>query len=127
MHIPKNYKDACFSIIIILSIMIYVFLLFLQIRRFMLRKREKKPAGLFMLYMMTPRVWPILTVTRIIRGEMLKRWSQAKYAMEVFTAMMDEKDLMRIYPMSEFGDEYEEIKGSDPNRVETVHNWTSIN
>ena len=43
-------------------------------------------------------------------GQMLKRWSQAKYAMEVFTAMMDPNDVMRIYPMSDFGDKYIEIK-----------------
>ncbi|MBR3358684.1 MAG: VWA domain-containing protein [Solobacterium sp.] len=58
-------------------------------------------------------------------GEMLLRWSQAKYAMEVFTAMMDEKDIMRIYPMSDYGDKYIELKGSDSKRVETVHNWTT--
>ena len=32
----------------------------------------------------------------------LDRWGQAKYAMEVFAAMLEEKDTMRIYYMSDF-------------------------
>jgi hypothetical protein len=32
----------------------------------------------------------------------LDRWGQAKYAMEVFAAMLEEKDIMRVYYMSDF-------------------------
>ncbi|MDR2596755.1 MAG: hypothetical protein LBC76_05470 [Treponema sp.] len=35
-------------------------------------------------------------------GEYLDRWVQAKYAMEVFAAMLDEKDTMSVYFMSDF-------------------------
>ena len=32
----------------------------------------------------------------------LDRWCQAKYALEVFAAMLDEKDTMNVYAMSDF-------------------------
>jgi len=35
-------------------------------------------------------------------GVYFDRWAQAKYAMEVFAAMLEEKDTMRVYYMSDF-------------------------
>ena len=54
----------------------------------------------------------------------LVRWSQAKYAMEVFTALMGERDTMTIFPMSENengGNGSVSVRGSDSNRVRNVH------
>lgn len=60
------------------------------------------------------------------------RWSQAKYALEVFTAMMGEKDTLNIFTMSEFDPLNPEmkkhvmtVKGSDKNRVKSVHDMNS--
>lgn len=39
------------------------------------------------------------------------RWSQAKYALEVFAAMMGKDDRMVIYPMSSYS--YRDLKGED--------------
>ncbi|MBR4445251.1 MAG: hypothetical protein IKS37_05100 [Solobacterium sp.] len=58
-------------------------------------------------------------------GEMRVRWSQAKYAMEVFAAMMEENDQMVVFPMSLRGDSNLTIKGKDVKRVESIHNWNS--
>ena len=58
-------------------------------------------------------------------GKMTMRWSQAKYAMEVFAAMMEENDMMQIFPMSLRGESNRTIKGSDVKRVENVHDWNS--
>ena len=52
------------------------------------------------------------------------RWSQAKYAMEVFAALMGAGDTMSIFPMSqnENGANFSfPVNGSDSNRVRTVH------
>ena len=54
-------------------------------------------------------------------GSFIERWSQAKYAMEVFSAMMSKNDVMNIYPMSIEGELGLTIKGSDVNRVKAVH------
>ena len=54
-------------------------------------------------------------------GTFIERWSQAKYAMEVFSAMMSKNDTMNIYPMSIEGKLGITVKGSDPNRVKAVH------
>ena len=51
------------------------------------------------------------------------RWCQAKYAMEVFCAMMDENDIMNIYAMNR--SDILTIDGGDPLRVEKVHAMTS--
>lgn len=57
-------------------------------------------------------------------------WSQAKYALEVFTAMMGENDTLHIYNMSDFDTERQgrkersgviTIKGSQSDRVKKVH------
>ena len=58
-------------------------------------------------------------------GDMRARWSQAKYAMEVFAAMMEESDQMVVFPMSLRGDSNLTIKGSDSKRVDSIHNWNS--
>ncbi|MDO5106960.1 MAG: hypothetical protein Q4D39_01655, partial [Coriobacteriaceae bacterium] len=54
-------------------------------------------------------------------GNPLDRWSQAKYALEVFSAMLGENDVMNIYPMSLEGEIGFTLYGSDPDRVSTVH------
>lgn len=51
------------------------------------------------------------------------RWCQAKYAMEVFCAMMGENDVMNIYAMN--NPEILTLDGGDPARVEKVHAMTS--
>jgi len=62
----------------------------------------------------------------------LDRWGQAKYAMEVFAAMLEEKDTMRVYYMSDFdtttggnrnANPRIEIRGSEPSgeRVARIH------
>jgi hypothetical protein len=66
-------------------------------------------------------------------GSYLDRWGQAKYAMEVFAAMLEERDTMRVYYMSEFdvlaggrvnAPPKHTISGSQPagQRVATIHN-----
>jgi hypothetical protein len=67
-------------------------------------------------------------------GVYVDRWAQAKYAMEVFAAMLDPKDTMRVYYMSDFDNiglnkgkldapHRIEIKGSASakDRVDRVH------
>lgn len=54
-------------------------------------------------------------------GTYVERWSQAKYAMEVFCAMMSDSDEMNIYPMSQAGKKGLTLMGSDKNRVSKVH------
>lgn len=51
------------------------------------------------------------------------RWCQAKYAMEVFCAMMGEEDTMNIFSMNR--SEVLTVKGDDPDRVAKVHAMTS--
>lgn len=51
------------------------------------------------------------------------RWCQAKYAMEVFCAMMGEDDTMNIFSMNR--SEVLRVKGDDPDRVVKVHAMTS--
>ena len=58
-------------------------------------------------------------------GIMLKRWSQARYAMEVFAAMMEESDEMLVFPMSLRGESNLTLKGKDSKRVESLHKWNS--
>ncbi|MBR5970013.1 MAG: VWA domain-containing protein, partial [Lachnospiraceae bacterium] len=58
-------------------------------------------------------------------GVPIKRWSQAKYAMEVFAAMMGSDDIMVIYPMSQNGAPGLTLKGSDQNRVKTIHDMNT--
>ena len=53
--------------------------------------------------------------------QFIERWSQAKYAMEVFSAMMSKDDVMNIYPMSIEGKLGLTVRGDDPNRVQAVH------
>lgn len=60
------------------------------------------------------------------------RWCEAKYALEVFTAMMGEEDTINIYQMSEFDPTADTrsgkiitVKGSDSKRVATVHDMNS--
>ncbi len=52
------------------------------------------------------------------------RWCKAKYALEVFCAMMGAEDEMNIYSMNR--PEVVSLRGSDPGRVETVHAMTSM-
>lgn len=51
------------------------------------------------------------------------RWCQAKYAMEVFCAMMGGEDTMNIFSMNR--SEVLTVKGDDPDRVAKVHAMTS--
>ena len=72
----------------------------------------------------------------MIYGDNNMRWCRAKYAMEVFCAMMGEDDVMNIYLMSSFdvgtGTPYNgaqipalTLKGSDSRRVAKVHEMNS--
>lgn len=54
-------------------------------------------------------------------GNYITRWSHAKYAMEVFCAMMGDNDVMNIFPMSKEGGLGLTVYGNDPNRVAAVH------
>ena len=54
-------------------------------------------------------------------GKNIPRWSQAKYALEVFSAMMRETDVMNIYPMSLSGKLGLTLYGNDQNRVAAIH------
>lgn len=58
-------------------------------------------------------------------GVYIKRWSQAKYAVEVFTAMMGNSDVMNIYPMSKSGGVGLTVQGSDKNRVNKIHDMNA--
>ena len=51
------------------------------------------------------------------------RWCQAKYAMEVFCAMMGKEDTMNIFSMNR--SEVLTVKGDDHDRVAKVHAMTS--
>lgn len=55
-------------------------------------------------------------------NQMVDRWSQALYAMEVFATMLGEEDEMNVYLMSNSGASPVRVEGSDPNRVETIVN-----
>jgi len=73
----------------------------------------------------------------MLDGDYVDRWAQAKYALEVFAAMLDEKDAMRVYYMSDFDLKYRgktdapariTILGSEKPaqlRVDRVHNTVS--
>jgi hypothetical protein len=50
-------------------------------------------------------------------GRYLDRWAQAKYAMEVFAAMLEENDTIRVYYMSDF-DVKHGSKVNAPARIE---------
>jgi len=74
-----------------------------------------------------------VTMIRDDDGVYVDRWAQAKYAMEVFAVMLEEKDTMRVYYMSDFdvlnkgnldASARINILGSEPtaNRVAKVHN-----
>ena len=67
----------------------------------------------------------------------LDRWGQAKYAMEVFAAMLEERDTMRVYYMSDFDTSVGGninanprivINGSTPatERVSRIHNTVTL-
>lgn len=58
-------------------------------------------------------------------GKAIERWSQAKYSLEVFAAMLNEDDTMNIYPMSYQGSLGYTLTGKDKNRVQTVHDMNS--
>ena len=50
----------------------------------------------------------------------LDRWGQAKYAMEVFAAMLEERDTMRVYYMSDF--DFRVVGGNRnaPHKIEII-------
>lgn len=62
-------------------------------------------------------------------------WSEAKYSMEILSAMMQEKDTMNIYFMAEFSDSYQSnealiknISGASSQKqanIEKIHNTVS--
>lgn len=58
-------------------------------------------------------------------GDYITRWSQAKYAVEVFTAMMGQTDTINIYPMSKEGEIGLTLQGSDEDRVSKIHNMNA--
>lgn len=51
----------------------------------------------------------------------IPRWSQAKYSLEVFAAMLSGSDQMNVYPMSLSGGLGYTLTGTDQNRVTKVH------
>ncbi len=55
--------------------------------------------------------------------EYYDKWCRARYAMEVFAAMMEERDEMRIYLMSERGRRTLQVNGSDlpQDRIDRIH------
>ena len=59
-------------------------------------------------------------------GENIPRWSQAKYALEVFGAMLNENDVMNIYPMSKEGGLGFTLKGASSDRVKTIHDMNGL-
>lgn len=59
-------------------------------------------------------------------SKMIERWSQAKYAMEVFCAMLGPSDVMNIYPMSQNGACGLTLSGNDINRVSAVHGMDGV-
>jgi len=74
-----------------------------------------------------------VTMIRDDDGVYVDRWAQAKYAMEVFAVMLEDKDTMRVYYMSDFdvlnkgnlnASARINILGSEPtvSRVAKVHN-----
>lgn len=58
-------------------------------------------------------------------NEYITRWSHAKYAMEVFCAMMGDSDVMNIFPMSKEGGLGLTVYGNDQNRVAAVHDMNA--
>jgi len=49
------------------------------------------------------------------------RWSRAKYALEVFTAMLETDDELKVYALN--SPETLELNGTDDKRVEQMHQW----
>lgn len=58
--------------------------------------------------------------------EYYDKWCRARYAMEVFAAMMEERDEMNIYLMSERGRRTMQVSGSDSpqSRIDRIHSMT---
>lgn len=54
------------------------------------------------------------------------KWSRAKYALEVLTAMLDENDVLRAYSINDYNrksDGIIDVSGNDKSRVATIHSW----
>lgn len=58
-------------------------------------------------------------------SDYISRWSQAKYAVEVFAAMMGGSDTMNVYPMSLQGGLGLTLQGTDSNRVSQIHDMNA--
>ena len=49
------------------------------------------------------------------------RWSRAKYALEVFTAMLDDQDTLKVFALN--SGSTLEMGGNDKDRVQKIHQW----
>ena len=49
------------------------------------------------------------------------RWSRAKYALEVFTAMLDDQDMLKVFALN--SGSTLEMGGNDKDRVQKIHQW----
>jgi hypothetical protein len=56
-------------------------------------------------------------------GFFYEKWSQAKYSMEVFAAMLDKDDILNVFPMSQMGKKSVSISGNETpmDRVAKIH------
>jgi hypothetical protein len=111
----KNRKDYSTFLAFFLSVIFTLFLFPIQSRA------EVHEAG------------KLMNVVYDDSGSMVKdgetmcaKWSQAKYALEVFGAMMGEKDIMNIFPMSLEGQKGITIEGKDAGRVSAIHEMNAI-
>ncbi|MBR2736863.1 MAG: VWA domain-containing protein, partial [Firmicutes bacterium] len=52
-----------------------------------------------------------------------QRWSRAMYALEVFTAMLEEEDELKAYTLNLGVGEAIQISGKDADRTKKVHQW----
>lgn len=59
----------------------------------------------------------------VVDMEYYDKWCHARYSLEVFSAMMGEKDIMNIYPVNWHGQVALTLKGSDSlqHRIDQIH------
>ena len=51
------------------------------------------------------------------------RWSRAMYALEVFTAMLEENDELKAYALNQRAGDAIQVSGTDSDRTNKIHQW----
>ncbi len=67
------------------------------------------------------RIHVVFDDSTSMRGD--QRWSRAMYALEVFTAMLEEDDELKAYTLNTGEDKAIEVTGKMPDRTSRIHQW----